>query len=311
MPVAKGKNKRVQAKQPARTGGKDASSNSSSSKRSKSSEVRRSDDDGSAATNKKQQTTGQGGTSSGSKNSAQGSTAAAARRINSGSSTVSKKNLVGIPTAGTSLVSEVNAMSAVTSTPPANSSSLYQQRVAHTSTINTGRNPATSTFVNLSPLAQQIPTNVVHGGNKQGVDETSLVTENNSVLYNQELWDTKRENEYRMSQLKEYVRNDLFPNWKFFSSKKQMVFSNKPGGIVLKICNDLKVHNDHQMYWWDTHKKSILDVLNRKRNDVTSYLKKRFCGKLNCIFCSLSMVGCCCRYCSDTSAVHLVNDIQR
>ena len=155
--------------------------------------------------------------------------------------------------------------------------------------MSAGRSSATSPVVSLSPLA--VPANVVHGVNKQGVDETSLVTtENNSVLYNQEQWDTKRQNVYRMSQLKEYVRNDLFPYWKFFSSKKQMVFSNKPGGIVLKICNDLKVHDDHLMYWWDTHKKNILDALNRKRNDVTSYLKKRFCGKFtnNCTFCFFS-----------------------
>lgn len=176
-----------------------------------------------------------------------------------------------------------NSRGAVTTNPPA-VTSLYQQR-KNTGTMSTSRSSATTDGVNISPLA--IAGNMIHGVNGQGMDEeTSIVTENNSVLYNQEQWDTRRENQYRMSQLKEYVRNDLFPAWKFFSSKKQMVFSNKPGGIVLKICNDLKVHNNHQMYWWDTHKKNILDALNRKRNDVTSYLKKRFCGKFNVVVSS-------------------------
>jgi hypothetical protein len=128
----------------------------------------------------------------------------------------------------------------------------------------------------LTPLS--VPARIVHGGGK-GVDENSLVTENNSALYNPEHRDYKQEQEHRMKQLKDYVRNNLFPAWKFFSSKKQMVFSDKKGGIVLKICIDLNVHHNCLMYWWDTHKKAILDALNRKRNDVTSYLKKRFCGK--------------------------------
>jgi hypothetical protein len=112
-------------------------------------------------------------------------------------------------------------------------------------------------------------------------DVSSVVTEtNNASLYEQDKKDSKKEHELRMRQLKEYVRNSLFPYWKFFSNKKQMVFSNQEGGIVLKICNELHVRPDSQMYWWDLNKKSILDALNRKRNDVTAYLKKHFCGKI-------------------------------
>ena len=278
----KGKKKRAQGKQPDGSGRKDASSNSSSSKRSKPSEVREKDnttnDNAGASTNRINQTMKNSGTSAaGSKISAHGSTASGVHRNQDASSTISRKKNVAMATIVTSAID--HGWSAAT-TPPA--CSLYQQQKTLTSTTSTGRTSGNSSRVNLSPLA--IPANVIQRDSRQGVDETSLVTENNSVLYNQELWDTKRENEYRMSQLKEYVRNDLFPAWKFFSSKKQMVFSNKPGGIVLKICNDLKVHNDHLMYWWDTHKKNILDALNRKRNDVTSYLKKRFCGTSYLLF---------------------------
>jgi hypothetical protein len=58
-----------------------------------------------------------------------------------------------------------------------------------------------------------------------------------------------------------------------------MVFSNRAAGIVLKICNDLHVRPESQMYWWDLNKKAVLESLNQKRNDVTAYLKKHFCGK--------------------------------
>jgi hypothetical protein len=79
------------------------------------------------------------------------------------------------------------------------------------------------------------------------------------------------------------VRNHLFPKWKFFTSKEQMSFTDRKGGIILKIRNDLHVQKESHIYWWDMNKKAILAALNRKRNDVTAYLKKHFCCKFwNC-----------------------------
>jgi hypothetical protein len=128
-----------------------------------------------------------------------------------------------------------------------------------------------------SPNTSNVPDAICGKAN----DVSSVVTEtNNASLYEQDKNDSKKEHELHMRQLKEYVRNSLFPYWKFFSNKKQMVFSNQEGGIVLKICNELHVRPDSHMYWWDLNKKPILDALNRKRNDVTAYLKKHFCGKI-------------------------------
>jgi hypothetical protein len=125
------------------------------------------------------------------------------------------------------------------------------------------------------------------GGRLRINDETSVVTETNkSALYKQDKKDHKKEQEQRMRQLKDYicatvyVHHSLFPFWKFFSNKKQMLFSDKEGGIVLKICNDFHVRKESQMYWWELNRKPILEALNRKRNDVTAYLKKHCCGKL-------------------------------
>jgi hypothetical protein len=133
-----------------------------------------------------------------------------------------------------------------------------------------------------SPVGSSAVPNQIEGRIQTTInDETSVVTDtNNSALYEQEKKDHKQEQEQRMRQLQEYVRNRLFPFWKFFSNQKQMLFSDKAGGIVLKICNDLHVRKESQMYWWELNRKHILAALNRKRNDVTApYLKKRFCGK--------------------------------
>jgi hypothetical protein len=123
-----------------------------------------------------------------------------------------------------------------------------------------------------------IPTNVGHGG-RNSVDDTSQVTEHFSGLYHQQERDSKKEHEERLRNLKEYVRNNLFTKWKFFTSEKQMAFTDKEDGVILKICNDLHVKKESRIYWWDMNKKAILAALNRKRNDVTAYLKKHFCRK--------------------------------
>jgi hypothetical protein len=128
------------------------------------------------------------------------------------------------------------------------------------------------------PVGSLVPISI--GGRIRINDETSVVTEtNNSALYKQDEKDHKKEQEQRMRNLKDYVRNSLFPFWKFFSNQKQMLFSDKEGGIVLKICYNLHVRKESQMYWWELNRKPILEALNRKRNDVTAYLKKHICGK--------------------------------
>ena len=107
----------------------------------------------------------------------------------------------------------------------------------------------------------------------------STLTSSQTAMYNHAVKDLKKEEKNRKDALQEYVRHDLFPRWKFFTNKKQMIFSCKKGGIVLKICNDLSVRKEQRQVWWDTNSKSISDSLNRKRSDVTSYMKTIFLGK--------------------------------
>jgi hypothetical protein len=46
-----------------------------------------------------------------------------------------------------------------------------------------------------------------------------------------------------------------------WSNQKQMLFSNKERGIIIKICNNLHLR---QMYWWELNRKPILEALNQR-----------------------------------------------
>jgi hypothetical protein len=66
-----------------------------------------------------------------------------------------------------------------------------------------------------SPVGSSVPISI--GGRLRINDEMSVVTEtNNSALYEQDKKDHKKEREERMRNLKDYVRNSLFPFWNFF-----------------------------------------------------------------------------------------------
>ena len=90
--------------------------------------------------------------------------------------------------------------------------------------------------------------------------------------------DAKKEVERRRQEIQTYVRHKLFPGWKFFTSEKQIAFSDNKGSIILKICNDLAVRKEHRHAWWDKNRKLVVQSLNQKRNDVTNYCKKIFIG---------------------------------
>jgi hypothetical protein len=71
-----------------------------------------------------------------------------------------------------------------------------------------------------SPVGSSVPISI--GGRLRINDEKSVVTEtNNSALYKQDKKDHKKEQEQRMRNLKDYVRNSLFPFWKYFSNQNK------------------------------------------------------------------------------------------
>jgi len=117
------------------------------------------------------------------------------------------------------------------------------------------------------------------GGDKGREEDVRSAVTDSISLYNPEQKNLKKEEHYRKMQLQEYVRNNLFPKWKFFTDRTQVIFNDKEGGIVIKICNDLNVSVKGRSTWWELNKDTIVRTLNKKRGDVTSLLKKKFQGK--------------------------------
>ena len=99
------------------------------------------------------------------------------------------------------------------------------------------------------------------------------------VVYHPQEMNPEVESEKRKAALNEYVRNELFPFWKFFRTKKQMTYDSSKGSIVLKICKDLHIKEAEQCTWWDLNKEEINRQLGSKRSDVTAAIKKAFIGK--------------------------------
>jgi hypothetical protein len=79
--------------------------------------------------------------------------------------------------------------------------------------------------------------------------------------------------------LVEYVRNQLFRSWKFFTHKKQLTFADEKGTICQFILSAMNVKEKYKMTWWNNYSIKILKTLNEKRSDVTSAIKKAFMGK--------------------------------
>lgn len=156
-------------------------------------------------------------------------------------------------------------------------------RTAASTTPNSNR-PSTSSSHNSTVQATR-PTpppaivNAISAAHDESNSVRSTLTNSQSAMYNRDTRDLKKEEKNRKDALQEYVRHDLFPRWKFFTNKKQMIFSDKKGGIVMKICSDLSVRKEQRQVWWDSNSKAISDSLNRKRSDVTGYMKTIFIGK--------------------------------
>jgi hypothetical protein len=175
------------------------------------------------------------------------------------------------------------ATSTKTSTPGSGSRHSSGSRTVASTTPNSNRHSTSSSHNSTVQATRPTPPPAIVNADTAAHDESnsvrSTLTNSQSAMYNRDTRDLKKEEKNRKDALQEYVRHDLFPRWKFFTNKKQMIFSDKKGGIVVKICSDLSVRKEQRQVWWDSNSKAISDSLNRKRSDVTSYMKTIFIGK--------------------------------
>lgn len=132
--------------------------------------------------------------------------------------------------------------------------------------------------------ATHVPNAIAENGEAEvqsNIDDSSLALSN---LYNPEGKDAQKEIRMRIVQTTEYVRHSLFPYWKFFSHQNQLVYNSSRDSIVQKIIRDLNVSKKFEQTWWGMNKDHISKLLCMKRNDVTSYMKKKFLGTLHLQF---------------------------
>ena len=86
--------------------------------------------------------------------------------------------------------------------------------------------------------------------------------------------------------LNKYVRQTLFPRWKFFTSSLQLVWSNNTTSIPQFSCEKMNVKPEFGEWWWCLNQSEIMKQLNQKRSDVGGAMKKVFMGKFLCLFVS-------------------------
>ena len=88
----------------------------------------------------------------------------------------------------------------------------------------------------------------------------------------------ENEDEKRKRQLLDFVRRDMFPGWKFFTDRRQLVFDASETSLVRHICLGMGINREYWADWWEINKSELVATLNRKRTDVAAMIKKIFIG---------------------------------
>jgi len=117
------------------------------------------------------------------------------------------------------------------------------------------------------------------------VDATVAVPGGNTMNVPDEAWFfSKKANEARLSQvheLRKFVKDKLFPRWKFFTHRSQLMWTSTPNSICHYVCEHMHLRPEYKERWWHHHQEDVMKELNRKRSDVCSAMKKVFLGKFH------------------------------
>ena len=116
---------------------------------------------------------------------------------------------------------------------------------------------------------------------QDGGGDMSVVSQ--SVMGSDEAWYfSKKANEARISkthELRKFVKKELFPKWKFFTNKSQLMWTTNPKSICQFVCKSMHLRPQFKEKWWHLNQDCVMKELNRKRSDVASAMKKSFIGK--------------------------------
>ena len=87
----------------------------------------------------------------------------------------------------------------------------------------------------------------------------------------------KKANEARQSEvheLRKFVKKELFPKWKCFTNKTQLMWTIKPESICQFVCSSMNLKPAFKERWWHLNQDNVTKELNRKRSDVASAMKR-------------------------------------
>ena len=88
------------------------------------------------------------------------------------------------------------------------------------------------------------------------------------------------EKEATISQIKRYIKNNLFHRLKFILAPEMMDFLRDPRSLIQVACSHFNVPKDYQHQFWAQYGKQWFSkFLNKKRADVSNAMKNSFRGK--------------------------------
>jgi hypothetical protein len=76
-----------------------------------------------------------------------------------------------------------------------------------------------------------------------------------------------------------FTKTGLFKGLKFITERDQMDYSAKSKSICQTVCKTLHIPLDDSYKFWNKYGRLVAVILNRKRADVNSAIKKAFIGK--------------------------------
>ena len=121
--------------------------------------------------------------------------------------------------------------------------------------------------------------------------DTTLISEITSQGTNK--WNTVRKHfeedvDKTKREVDRYTKNGLFKKLKFVTERAQMEYDTNTNSICQIVCGKVNVSRDDSFKFWKMYGRSVESILNKKRADVNSSIKRSFIGE--CIFHTIVFV---------------------
>ena len=162
---------------------------------------------------------------------------------------------------------------------PWTSTLLQQGNVVSKDTATNGADRGIVMQFNAKTAAQLPASN---DGEPGLLKENQTVQKNPNVLANTAWYECERANktaEELKQDLKQFVRNHVFPKCKMVTNPMQLQFTTDKKSICQFVCEGMNVKPSRQGIWWEQSKKAIHQCINKRRGHVSTAVKNVFIGE--------------------------------